>query len=109
MGYILFLAKRQDGLCLWVTEATDCNATKAYVGCDVLAELREFFDRLDLGLALSLSRVIPEVHSGDASIPLSGAVVIALREFSRFRFFGRRCPIGPVTRSMRYIAARFRV
>ena len=41
MGYILFLTKHHDGFCLWDTKTTDRKVTKAPLGRDVLAELKQ--------------------------------------------------------------------
>ncbi|HRZ84300.1 MAG TPA: alpha-L-fucosidase [Candidatus Hydrogenedentes bacterium] len=55
MGYILFLAKHHDGFCLWDTKTTDFKVTKAPLGRDVLAELRQSCDKYGLKLALYFS------------------------------------------------------
>ena len=55
MGYILFLTKHHDGFCLWDTKTTDRKVTKAPLGRDVLAELRESCDKHGIKLALYFS------------------------------------------------------
>jgi alpha-L-fucosidase len=55
MGYILFLTKHHDGFCLWDTATTDRKVTKAPLGRDVLAALRESCDRYGIKLALYFS------------------------------------------------------
>jgi len=55
MGYILFLTKHHDGFCLWDTQTTDRQVTKAPLGRDVLAELRKSCDRHGIRLALYFS------------------------------------------------------
>ncbi|MEI7902029.1 MAG: alpha-L-fucosidase [bacterium] len=55
MNYILFLAKHHDGFCLWDTQTTDRKVTKAPLGRDVLAELRESCSKYGLSLALCFS------------------------------------------------------
>lgn len=55
MGYILFLTKHHDGFCLWDTQTTDRKVTKAPLGRDVLAELRQSCDKYGIKLALYFS------------------------------------------------------
>jgi alpha-L-fucosidase len=55
MGYILFLTKHHDGFCLWDTQTTDRQVTKAPLGRDVLAELKRACDRHGIKLALYFS------------------------------------------------------
>ncbi|MDR1981442.1 MAG: isochorismatase family protein [Tannerellaceae bacterium] len=55
MGYILFLTKHHDGFCLWDTQTTDRKVTKAPLGKDVLAELRNSCDKYGIKLALYFS------------------------------------------------------
>ena len=55
MGYILFLTKHHDGFCLWDTKTTDRKVTKAPLGRDVLAGLRQSCDRHGIKLALYFS------------------------------------------------------
>lgn len=55
MNYILFLTKHHDGFCLWDTETTDLKVTKAPLGKDVLAMLRESCDKYGIKLALYFS------------------------------------------------------
>ena len=55
MGYILFLTKHHDGFCLWDTMTTDRKVTKAPLGRDVLAELRQSCDKYGIKLALYFS------------------------------------------------------
>ena len=55
MGYILFLTKHHDGLCLWDTKTTDRKVTKSPLGRDVLAELRKSCDKHGIKLALYFS------------------------------------------------------
>lgn len=55
MSYILFLAKHHDGFCLWDTKTTEWKVTRAPLGIDVLAKLRESCDRQGLKLALYFS------------------------------------------------------
>lgn len=55
MGYILFLTKHHDGFCLWDTKTTDRKVTKAPLGRDVLAELRQSCDKYGIKLALYFS------------------------------------------------------
>ena len=55
MGYILFLAKHHDGFCLWDTQTTDRKVTKAPLGRDVLAELRNSCNKYGIKLALYFS------------------------------------------------------
>ena len=55
MGYILFLTKHHDGFCLWDTKTTDRKVTKAALGRDVLAELRQSCDKYGIKLALYFS------------------------------------------------------
>ncbi len=55
MNYILFLAKHHDGFCLWDTQTTDRKVTKAPLGRDVLAELKESCSKYGLSLAIYYS------------------------------------------------------
>lgn len=55
MGYILFLTKHHDGLCLWDTKTTDRKVTNAPLGRDVLAELRKSCDKYGIKLAFYFS------------------------------------------------------
>lgn len=55
MGYILFLAKHHDGLCLWDTKTTEFKVTNSPLAIDVLAELRKSCDKYGLKLALYFS------------------------------------------------------
>jgi alpha-L-fucosidase len=55
MGYILFLAKHHDGFCLWDTKTTERKVTKAPLGRDVLAQLRQSCDKAGIKLALYFS------------------------------------------------------
>lgn len=55
MGYILFLTKHHDGFCLWNTKTTDRKVTRAPLGRDVLADLRNACDRHGIKLALYFS------------------------------------------------------
>ncbi len=68
MGYILFLTKHHDGFCLWDTKTTDRKVTKAPLGRDVLAELRQSCDKYGIKLALYFSEGEfsdhPDYHPG---------------------------------------------
>ena len=55
MGYILFLTKHHDGFCLWDTKTTERKVTKAPLGRDVLAQLRQSCDKAGIKLALYFS------------------------------------------------------
>ncbi|MCG3198503.1 MAG: hypothetical protein GHCLOJNM_03005 [bacterium] len=55
MKYILFLAKHHDGFCLWDTDTTKWKVTRAPLGIDVLAKLRQSCDTHGLKLALYFS------------------------------------------------------
>jgi alpha-L-fucosidase len=55
MNYILFLTKHHDGFCLWDTDTTEWKVTRAPLGVDVLAKLRESCDKHGLKLALYFS------------------------------------------------------
>lgn len=55
MGYILFLAKHHDGLCMWDTNTTDKKVTNSPLGIDVLARLKQSCDKYGLKLALYFS------------------------------------------------------
>lgn len=55
MGYILFLTKHHDGFCLWNTKTTERKVSKAPLGRDVLAQLRESCDKFGIKLALYFS------------------------------------------------------
>jgi len=55
MGYILFLTKHHDGFCLWDTKTTERKVTKAPLGRDVLAELKQSCDKYGIKLALYFS------------------------------------------------------
>ncbi len=55
MGYILFLTKHHDGFCLWDTATTDRKVSRAPLGIDVLARVREACDRHGIRLALYFS------------------------------------------------------
>ena len=55
MGYILFLTKHHDGFCLWDTKTTNRKVTKAVLGRDVLAELKQSCDKYGIKLALYFS------------------------------------------------------
>ena len=55
MGYILFLTKHHDGLCLWDTQTTERKVTRTVLSRDVLAELRKSCDKYGIKLALYFS------------------------------------------------------
>ena len=55
MGYICFLTKHHDGLCLWDTDTSERKVTRTKLGMDVLARLRKSCDRHGIKLALYYS------------------------------------------------------
>ncbi len=67
MGYICFLAKHHDGLCLWDTKTTDKKVTNSPLGIDVLAKLKKSCDKYGLKLALYFSEGDWTYPKGDKS------------------------------------------
>jgi alpha-L-fucosidase len=52
MGYIVFVAKHHDGLCMWDTKTTEKKVTNSPLGIDVVAKLRKSCDKYGIKLAL---------------------------------------------------------
>lgn len=75
MGYILFVTKHADGMCLWDTKTTDRKVTRSPWGKDVLAAVRKSCDKYGLKLALYYGQgdwTWPDAVDGGADWP--GAV-----------------------------------
>jgi alpha-L-fucosidase len=53
MGYLVFVARRSDGFCMWDTQTTDRKVTESPWGKDVLAAVRKSCDKHGLKFALA--------------------------------------------------------
>ncbi len=72
MGYLLFVTKHADGMCLWDTKTTDRKVTNSPLGKDVLAEVRRSCDKHGLKLALYYGQgdwTWPDAIDGGANWP----------------------------------------
>jgi alpha-L-fucosidase len=72
MGYMLFVAKHADGMCLWDTKTTDRKTTKSPLGKDVLAAVRKSCDKHGIKLALYYGQgdwTWPQAIDGGADWP----------------------------------------